>query len=60
MAANGRLLRTDLLLQDADAFALTAEAYINLVPWNHYKDDGSLRPEAAHAEALMLKVVCPF
>ncbi|WIA40430.1 hypothetical protein OEZ86_013787 [Tetradesmus obliquus] len=43
--------------QDADAFAWAAEAYMNLTPWDYYAEDGSLRPTAATAEALLLQAL---
>lgn len=42
-----------LLLQDPDAYALAAEAFMNLSPWDYYNQDGSMRPTAATAEQLL-------
>ncbi|KAF8055909.1 hypothetical protein HT031_006548 [Scenedesmus sp. PABB004] len=39
--------------QDADAYALGAEAVMNGLPWDYYGASGALRPAAAEAERLL-------
>eukprot|EP00878_Enallax_costatus_P014401 GHUV01015061.1.p1 GENE.GHUV01015061.1~~GHUV01015061.1.p1 ORF type:complete len:401 (+),score=88.02 GHUV01015061.1:159-1361(+) len=43
--------------QDVDAYALAAEAFMNLSPWDYYNQDGSLKPTAATAEQLIRKAL---
>lgn len=44
-------------LQDVDAYAIAAEAFMNLSPWDYYNKDGSLIPSAATAEQLIHKAL---
>lgn len=46
-----------LLQDDADIYALAAEAYMNLSPWDYYNATGQLRPTAATAEQLLMKAL---
>jgi len=48
---------TESCEQDADAYALAAEAYMNLSPWDYYAADGSLKPNAQTAEQLLVKAL---
>ncbi|KAI8463443.1 MAG: hypothetical protein J3K34DRAFT_526977 [Monoraphidium minutum] len=44
-------------VNDADVFALAAEAFLNLRPWDYYTPLGNLRPEASRAEALLRRAL---
>ncbi|GBF99344.1 hypothetical protein Rsub_11756 [Raphidocelis subcapitata] len=44
-------------VNDPDLFALAAEAFMNLRPWDYYTGDGTLRPDAARAEALLRRAL---
>ncbi|KIZ07350.1 hypothetical protein MNEG_0599 [Monoraphidium neglectum] len=42
---------------DADVFALSAEAFMNLKPWDYYTNLGNLRPEGVKAEEQLLRAL---